>query len=230
MDIVYVYRRPKHGEDELRYSIRSACAHLTFRRLIIVGDRPKFLREGSGAIVIADRHRGRTRYADTAGKLLRAARHPGVGRQLALMNDDFFILRPHRSIPAYSDGTIGELLDRIGGRLGEYWKITAATAARIGRDQPSFEIHAPFVFDRDQLLEVARLYGYPDAGIHLRTVYGYAARINPAPTKDHKAKTLAELTRYAQGSFLSVSDAIAQQPQFKALIERRFPAKSRFEK
>src|SRR5205814_4569364 len=44
LDIVYLFRHSKHGDREIRFSLRSVARHLPFiRKVWIFGDRPDFL-------------------------------------------------------------------------------------------------------------------------------------------------------------------------------------------
>jgi hypothetical protein len=44
LDVVYLFQHSRHGDEEIRYSLRSVAAHLPFiRKVWIFGDKPAFL-------------------------------------------------------------------------------------------------------------------------------------------------------------------------------------------
>lgn len=46
LDIVYLFCHSRHGDEEIRYSLRSVAAHLGWvRKVWIFGDRPEWLSE-----------------------------------------------------------------------------------------------------------------------------------------------------------------------------------------
>src|SRR5438034_8525843 len=51
IDVVYLFRHSKHGDEEIRFSLRSVAKNLSFiRKVWIFGDRPAFLADDHSII------------------------------------------------------------------------------------------------------------------------------------------------------------------------------------
>lgn len=227
-DLVYIYKKTKAGEIELRYSLRSAALNLTFDRIFLVGDDSSVASERVIRIPClgpADK------YQNAFTKLLAAAQAPDVSETFILMNDDFFTMRTVPEVTPWTDGTISALRDRIPeSRRGAYWKSIVDTIRLIGPDTPSFALHAPFPMEKKKLIALAEKYQLPGQALQVRTLYAHDDGIRGTPMEDHKARTMSGLRRWEAGPFLSTTDELAVLPGFKKFIDARFPDKCSYEK
>lgn len=93
-DIVYYFQ----GEDseELKYSIRSVEENLSFNRIFLIGDKPKWFKETKRSIYIESKNLNLQAYGLGSvpilhlRKLLKSGKMP---EKFLLFNDDFFIMK-----------------------------------------------------------------------------------------------------------------------------------------
>lgn len=83
-------------------------------------------------------------------KLRWAIENLDITDEFYLFNDDFFVLKPVTDIPYYHRGTLDEHLATRFGR-GIYTKVLKATRGFLGGDALSYDVHVPFLFDKEKL-------------------------------------------------------------------------------
>lgn len=216
-DVVYVVKaqaRSGTATNELRYSLRT-LANLSHGRVWIVGWKPEWVRNVEYIPTVQ-----RLSKFVNALKNLEAVL-PHVSEEFVLMNDDFYILTPQDRIPVL---------------YRESWDVTSAVKQaktsvlrfleRHGVTDPvSYELHVPFVYNRDLLVEtLAKAHGVHIAG-YQRTLYGNLNRIGGVSVPDPKVKGNQPFDGWP---FVSTSDNT-----FKGgvgqMIRQLFPEPSPFE-
>jgi hypothetical protein len=101
LDIVYIFQHSRHGDEEIRYSLRSVAANLPFiRKVWIFGDKPAFLSADKSIV----EHVPHAYIAQLIGcKLpvqsemylfLLASLLPDLSNEFVKFSDDYFILQP----------------------------------------------------------------------------------------------------------------------------------------
>lgn len=232
MDLVYILGDGSRWSDnEIRYSIRSAVAHYKFREIFVIGACPAWL-VGVRHILATDRTDNKIKNA--IAKYLIAATTQEISSSFVLMNDDFFFLEDVAEIPAFSRGTLREMIKRHPTQAGYYFaslKDTVTFLEKCGVAEPiDFEIHAPMVFDRVKLKDVIE-HGPVDKPIGFRSVYGNLTGLTPKKVIDFKAQDLAEFAyqRRRVADYLSVADVMVARKEFREWIARRFPIASPYE-
>lgn len=230
MDAVYIYKA-KPCQEELRFSLRSIETNLSCYsgKVVVIGDRPRFAND----LITWVKFGGLagSKYDNAYSRIMRAARSANVSEDFILMNDDFIITKPMPRIPAFAlDQTIDEWIrDYPADMLGPYYQKIVATRKLIGPDAPSFEVHAPIVYNKARLLALEEKYTLP-CGVLLRTLYAHEYGIKPTKLKDRKAKTIAELRRLAPGPFVSTTDEIGATREFREIMGALFPNPSSYER
>lgn len=225
MDLVYVYKR-QGDERELRYSLRSACANLEFSQIHIVGDCPLWLRWVNR--IHYNPKPSESRYDNSFGKTMRAARSKDVSEDFILMNDDFFILERLGEVPYLFMKQLGYWIRHYPHR-GEYYQKALRTMRLTGPHAKVFEVHFPFVYNKTRLLALADKYNLP-AGIMPRTLYAHEYEIAGTRSTDRKARTVAELTQFSRGPFMSTTNQVALSREFTETLGRLFPEPCKFER
>lgn len=203
MDIVYPVR-PGQKNEELRYSLRS-LGNLPHGRVWIVGYQlPDWLRNVG---IIPSIPEPRSRYRDTEAKLVEALIYAEVSDPFLLFNDDFYVMKPLRSIKVQH---MGPLADKIRKPASSYGKgITAALdqLKREGIEEPlSYELHTPFRIQKSKMLSVLEQRDGVDS-YHYRTMYGNLHHIGGSYSEDVKVYRHTPFTEeQKQLPLLSTSD------------------------
>jgi len=221
MDVVYpVASRPRSGSatDELRFSLRS-LAHIPHDRVFIAGWKPEWVKNVTHVGTVQSKGRWENAFRNMKAVL------DQVSEEFVLMNDDFFIMEPFDRIPVLHRGPMGTV-----GQNSSYQKARANVyriAQTAGVEEPlSYELHVPFVYDRDLLKEtLGHLNGENIAGFQ-RSLYGNWNRIGGEYMADCKVTSNRPVPDVP---FLSTSDASFRGGKIGKLIRERFPEPSPYE-
>lgn len=195
--------RPGPNE-ELRYALRS-LQNLPHRNVWIIGGMPDWVR----GVRFYEYPRSTTKYETTTQHLRTACLHPEISDPFILMNDDFYVMRPQRSLPALNRGTVAQVIAEHEQRCiqSAYVDGMRATLARLeqhGHMNPlSFELHVPLTIRKRAMLSALDIC----AGIpvmHKRTAYAALAGIEGRTMKDVKVYEAG--APIPTGAFLSSAD------------------------
>ena len=185
IDVVYVVR-PGNSNPELRYSLRSLM-NVPHGDVWIVGHRPPWV-TGVRHVFVPQRDPLLHKYANNTAVITALAEH-GPAR-FALMNDDFFCMRPARwPEPAHR----GPLLELARERQGSYGALLTATGALLveaGVPEPlAYTLHEPLPIQRDTF-RLAVDYGLRNRAegdaLSWRSLYGNLARLGGERREDVK--------------------------------------------
>src|SRR5437867_8108796 len=101
LDIVYLFRHSKHGDEEIRYSLRSVARNLPFvRKVWIFGARPAFLAEDKSLVehvpheYVAPLVGLKTPVRHDFWLLFLASLLPELSHDFSRFADDYIILEP----------------------------------------------------------------------------------------------------------------------------------------
>lgn len=209
-DVVFPVR-PGERNEELRYALRSLSA-LPHGKVWVAGHKPSWVEN----VRHVPRAQTGTKYRNSTRNLLAACQESDVSEQFVLWNDDFFLLRPIKAVPALHRGTMREFVEeRAGSVRGAYTEGVEATAkilARLGHDDPlCYEVHVPMPMDKAGVLEayaaaVAGGVRVPSA-LQMRSLYGNLARLGGEQVGDEKVShSDADDWSPAGRTFVSTSD------------------------
>lgn len=170
MDVVYVVG-PEEQNDELRYSLRS-LQNLPHDAVWVAGFIPEWV-TGVGRIPV---QQVSNKYANSAANLKAACLHPEISEEFVYFNDDFFVMKPIDTMPAYHRGPMKVLGDGRRRRTVSYRGGAADTfrlLQRLGHTDPiAYEpIHVPMRFERRKMLETLET-GADIPALWYRTLYG----------------------------------------------------------
>lgn len=233
LDVVYILGTgSRWRNNEIRYSIRSVEMNLLCAgRIFVIGECPDFL---SGVIHIPYPDKHKNKQDNAREKYLVAANDERISDDFILMNDDFFVLEPVESVPNYTLGTMEEMIRRHPTKGGYYYQSMIDTKKVIEsfgiHDPLSFEVHAPIVFNKEKLKTVIMMVGAEKA-YSFRSCYGNIYAEENERVMDFKAAGLVEfihqITR--NSDYLSISDSLVAEREFRDWIRRTFPKPSRYE-
>jgi hypothetical protein len=220
-DIVYLVRSGERNE-ELRYSLRS-LANMAHGDVWFVGDCPRWVK--GVRFIRGNLHSTKPRNV-FYNLLLACDRVPS--EQFVVMNDDFFITKPTRRLPA---GHRCKLDQHIASLPPGVWHDSLVQTRRFLTDQGladllSFELHMPVLMNRAALGEVlmrAARHGLPP---QWRTLYGNWWQVPSRQMHDVKLRT--KEWKPNGGQFLSTEDWNFRY--VRPWLEQRFSMPSPYEK
>lgn len=230
LDIVYMVKDAIYNE-ELRYSLRSVDKNFPHRDLWFVGGKPMYLHPDKQIII---NQKGKTKWDNVRNMLKIVAENNDITEDFVLFNDDFFVMKPIASLPAFRYGTIYDLCKRIErknkGKPTPYTLRLKEMASILERDEKptmNFELHVPIILNRNKLLKIIEAY----PGIKgTRSLYGNTYLVKQSKImKDVKifnSKTIPE----ADSILLSTEDMSFKNGKVGEFIKQQFPFKSRWER
>lgn len=229
LDIVYVVKDAAFN-DELRYSLRSVDKNFPHHNVFFYGGKPMYLKPDQQVVL----HQvGKTKWDRVRMMLKTIALDDRITEDFVLFNDDFFVMQPVESLPAYEYGTLESLCERIEsrnkGRLTPYTlklRETIDILKKNGLATFNFELHVPFVFNRGKLLEVIER--YPDIK-GSRSLYGNTYLTETEYLVDRKIFKINDLPP-ENAIFISTEDRAFNEGKVGKMIRAKFPDKSRWER
>lgn len=240
IDVVYFLGpESKHGDWELRYSLRSVAKNfLDLGLVIVVGHRPKWL-TGVVHIPMPDKHK-HNKDANLIEKLV-AAQRWGATPWFLNVSDDQIILKPLH----FSDCRAFYALDLAQAKPSFWgphrWKdrLKRTMNHLVSHGLPAFhhDCHVPFPIHGETFARVAAGCDYARVpGFTVHTLYANSAAIERTKlrygvkaTYEHACRVRRNIAgELDRATFLGYSDA-GMTPEFMAEVESRFPEPSRFE-
>ncbi|MCZ2340350.1 MAG: hypothetical protein LC104_00975 [Bacteroidales bacterium] len=167
MDVVYLFHHSTHGDEELRYSVRSLTRHAPWvRKVWVFGDRPKWLTADTTAVehvpheAIAWVIGCRTPVVNTFLMVYLAALLPDVASDFLLCADDYILLAdlaPDQAIqPRYLENLDATAHQRGAGLYRDALWRTYDLLKRFGYPRLNYEVHVPAHLTKRRVLAAAR--------------------------------------------------------------------------
>lgn len=232
IDLLYILGKGSRWHDnELRFSIRSAVKFFNFNKIFIVGELPEWL---TGVVHVPVPDNNKNKLLNARDKYLASTNIKELSDNFILMNDDFFFLKQTDEIPNYTRGKMSDQILQHQTMSGYYFKSLCDTRNRLlgmGIDEPiDFEVHAPIIFNKEKLKTVIAMMG-TDKPYLLRSSYGNLENLDPKEVLDYKIGNIVNL--FAQlkrdENFLSISDALIVDDDFRKWLMSRYPKPSKYE-
>lgn len=159
MDIVIPYKKNTSGE--LEWALKSLQNIDGYERVIVLDD----------SVTLPDWGH-KNMYANQIAKYLYVCTTEGISDSILASNDDVFILRKWKPV----NYNRGSLESHIAGRRirDAYTRSLVATKAWLeqnGLPTLSFELHTPFLYDKNKLKAIIELMP-KDIPLQLRSIYG----------------------------------------------------------
>lgn len=207
LDIVYFVKNAQTN-NELRYSIRSVVKNMPYKRIWIVGGCPYGI---TPDIHIRAEQNGSSKWENVHEMYRLACENKELTNNFVMFNDDFFIMKPMSKVePLYRcslDKHIQILEDKFK-RPNGYSKLLRNCRNELrslGKQQLSYELHIPFIFNKKKLLDL--LNKYPTQHC-TRTLYGNLYNIGGKQSEDIKAFSSKPEFDYKNTSLLSTDDGV----------------------
>ena len=230
LDIAYFVKDTPTNE-ELRISLRSVAKNMPHRRVWIFGGHPKGIVPD---VYIKVNQRGKTKWDRVHTMFRMACENKELTDDFIMFNDDFFVMQPtdHLGI-SYRCGLedhIKILEGKFNNKPSEYTRLlrhSLAELEQLGLPTLSYEIHTPFLFNKQQLLRM--LNEHPDWR-STRTMYGNFYNIGGEKSKDVKIFSSKTELDYKNLRFLSTDDSVVNiNNDLWRYIRNQFKGKSEFE-
>lgn len=220
MDFVY-FCRPGNNE-ELRYSIRSLYANYSNANVWVVGDKPDWY-VGNYLHV----PQTKTKFNNVLESIRSVIDCKEISQSFVLMNDDFFILQPMKTIRNYHGGKLIDKINKYDDLMpsSAYVKMLKATYDRLVKlgipDPLDYELHVPMLMNKRKLARSLT------PGILWRSMYGNLNSVGGKKMKDVKVyisgpfKNNLSYNLSEHESFLSTDDSSFSI--FKDQLNSRYP-------
>lgn len=236
MDVVYLVR-PGDDNEELRYSLRS-LAHLPHDDVWIVGHRPAWIDPDS--VRFAPGNPTPLKHRNVAANILIACEQL-PDRNVIVMNDDMFVMRPVDEIAPWARGPLHAHYDELAKHTGWWARSLANTITYLEQrcakvDPLSFELHIPFVMNTTRMHEVLSdaVAMFPDDPPQWRTVYGALTFDDPpihpdVAVKSMRAKWPTACSTHAVCPFVSTEDTTFDAHFVGEVVRTMFSERCRYE-
>lgn len=226
LDIVYFVKDGMYN-DELRYSLRSVDANMPHKRVWIFGGCPVNVVPD---IRVRVDQVGKTKWDRVRNMYKMVCENKEVTDNFIMFHDDFFVMRPTNHLTPLYRCTLDEHIKILESkRPTAYSKLLRNCREAIKGDVAlSYELHTPFIFNKEWLSGV--LGAFP--GYHaIRTIYGnlyYAGQSERS--NDPKVFDSKPTFDYKNSQFLSTDDPVINvNNDIWRWLQKQFPKKSRFE-
>ena len=224
LDIVYFVKDGRVNE-ELRYSIRSVCKNMPYRRLWIFGGCPRSIVPD---VRVRVEQEGKTKWDKVHAMFRMAAENKEITDDFILFNDDFFVMKPVDKIETIHRGLLEDHVQVLGN--GPYRKMLEGIDGELkkrGETSYSYELHTPFIYNKKKLLKL--LDDNPDLRC-TRTMYGNIYKIGGKRASDVKIFSSKPAFNYEDSTFLSTDDPVINRNNDAwAYIMKQFPASCKYE-
>lgn len=212
-----------HDNIELLYSLRSLEKHVTFDKVWIVGELPRWVKNVNH-IPFPDDPKRCSDY-NIMNKITVATMIGALSEDFLFMNDDHFFLQPMDAskMPYYYCDTLQTFithrgLDTYGRRVKNTLKLL------LSKNLPTkyFDIHYPIIYNKSLFLNTVTNQDWTDPFI-IKSLYCNSLNIEGEFAKDNK---LNDPPRTAMKVFSTMPRIKGSILQF---LRANFPTKSRFE-
>ncbi len=229
LDLVYFCRNGDN--EELRYSLRSVAKNMECRQVIIVGGKPDGI-EPDIFIQVPQDTPNTTKWDRVRANFRKIALDKRITDDFILMNDDFYINKPTKTLPPSYRFSLHEHIVKIEMRYGDrptqYTMLLRQTLRELeenGCPAYSYELHIPAIFNKHKLLEI--LGAFPNAHC-TRTLYGNYFEIGGEKTEDVKICT-PDQPFDKESQFLSSDDTTWGDTEITKYIKEKFSHPCKFE-
>lgn len=226
-DAVYIVR-PGEVNNELRYSLRS-LQNVPHGDVWIFGHRPDWC-VNVRHVFVPQFDPGLRKYENNT-MLIEAIAESGPPK-FALMNDDFFCVRPELGWPAPAHrGPLLELAQTRPGAYGMMLRSTGALLAEAGIADPlAYTLHEPLLIEREGLataLTFGLRHREPNTRVSWRSLYGNMAQLGGERLDDVK---VVDDRPPGRRPWVSTSDASFRYMRVGDVIRRALPSPSPYER
>ncbi|MBO7736059.1 MAG: hypothetical protein J6S67_26045 [Methanobrevibacter sp.] len=191
IDVLYI-KGPcsQNYDEEMKYSLRSLEKYVSdYGRVFITGDRPLFVNKDKVVHTLEQDIGVPT--INHWWKVRQTIKNTDISQRFVLMYDDIFFVKPTKleNYPAYHKGKLEdktfEGFYRKSCGMAYYW------LNEHGYETKDYELHIPFVYDRDKFLELDKIFDKikdKQDGMVVRSIYGNMFESDSPLRKDIKIR------------------------------------------
>lgn len=204
LDLVYVIR-PGEINTDLRYSLRSIEKFCSFRKIWIVGFKPKWV-QNVGYIPTVQ---NLSKWQNSTINCIAACKSNEISENFVLMNDDFFAIRPIKDWVKDTNVCLGQLSDYVEkfsnlknpSKWQAAFKPVDSLLKKLGCSQTyNYEAHLPMLINKKKFLNAisqpeAKRLEESNQIIHKRSLYKnlYPEATEPRRIKDVKVEMCSDI-------------------------------------
>lgn len=220
-DVLYLVK-PSEDNEELKYSLRS-LKNINHGNVFIAGYKPSWANKRIKHIAT---EQDQEKYQNVKHNLMAAMEDVRLSDDFILMNDDFFIMKPAKQLPALRRLKDIEHYIEVFSRVDKHsyyvegMKNTIEVLSMWGvESRYSYELHTPMLFNKQKLKHLrAKL--PDDRPVHLRTLYGNYYNIGGSPIADVKVLDDEQDVAFSQ-QFLSTTDSSFRDGKIGDFIRKK---------
>lgn len=231
-DIVYFVKDEPENE-ELRYSLRSVEQNFPYRNVWFCGGCPDGLKPDK---MLETRQEEFTKWDRVRTMIAKVCENDEISEDFWLFNDDFFILKPVKTMPPQYNGELEpyyKYAESKHGGVADGFTVRLREANRVlkeaGLTTLNYEVHKPMLINKKKALEVLR--AFPNTPC-FRSLYGNYYKIGGEDKHDMKIK----IENYAKilsvqnfWDFVSTDDKSFKNGNVGEFLREKFNKKCRFE-
>lgn len=228
MDLVYILGKGSlWGDNELRYSIRSAVKNMKFRNIVIVGNKPEWL---TNVVHIPMSDNTRFKGINTLQKLKMACISRKVSKDFILMNDDFYILDKINDLPYYSLGLMSDKIKKyeIQGNSGTKYYFAMVRTNKLFKNCMNFDPHLPIILNKVKFIKLFSKYNLNEWVLY-RTVYCNHYGLTGPIIDDVKVYSVNDFYKLTNTNFMSTSPDSALKPAIQKFLDELFLEATKYE-
>lgn len=212
----------------MRHSLRSLDAHVPHGRVIVLQDKPRWIRNVEYLPIT---HGSMSRFDRVKDNLRALLAWPDCPDVFAFWNDDFFRMAPLEHYEAQDRGSAIEFgRHMVETQPSIYHRSVANTAdLLVERGYPDplcYEVHAPIVVHADTLRLTFKMFDGVDTLWQWRTAYGNIAGLDSTQVTDPKVG--GKHDPMPDGDWVS-SSPVSWVGKAGRHIRRKYPEPSRYE-
>lgn len=228
LDVFYPVLPTVDDNLELRYSLRS-LANMPHGKVFIYTSKPiKWL--SNEVIQVPAEILSSNKFCRVNKKIELACRNEQISENFVLMNDDFFILKPIKTLPYYADANKPTLAARSEGSnplYGQQLKEAESCLMAAGKPCTNFEMHMPLVVNKAKMLSTIKL--RPTNGAR-RSLYCNLNGCEPTLVNDCKLYDSLSLPDSNAAFCSSYMGSFYQDSPLQRWLEAEFSGKCIYEK
>ena len=232
-DVVYFLKESPYNE-ELRYSLRSVCENLRFRKVWFYGGCPNGMKPDGSVRVLQG---APTKWQNVRRMMEMVCQNDNITEDFWLFNDDFFVLQPMREdMPVQYDGTLSEKIENTETSRGKSidWTRRLRNLQRqlkeAGKPELNYAVHKPMLINRKKMLEVLEKYPYEPM---VRALYGNWWELGGVNVPDKKIMQshIPDIANKAsEWAFVSTSDRSFSNGTIGEWLRKKFNRPSKYER
>lgn len=246
MDLVYIVK-PGEINLDLRYSLRSVAKFCPYRKVWIVGFKPRWVQN----VCYLPTTQDKDKWKNSVINYTAACKCKDVSDNFVLMNDDFFAIKPVTNWYKNTNLCLGELSDfaekfgKLRNRSKWQWAFSYAISLLKqlnSHTSYNYEAHTPLIINKKSFLEMLNLQAVADFQttkkvFHKRSIFENLYpqyKEKPRQMTDVKIEVGSDVSQHhLEIGWISTYDGMLKNPNYPRLdylLNKLFLKPSKFEK